>query len=238
MKRIMFLTAALLTSLFCFSLANAQTSVLEKTSLGAAYVPIGFDNINKSQVTVEGVFTDTCYRVGPYQVQINGDTITVTQGTYRYKGICADVLVPFSHVVELGILKIGNYTILDGASGRTLGTLPIVKAPHKSPATYPDDYLYAPVSDASLLVDNGQKRIVLSGAFTDDCTRLTEIRTQVFGQVIQVLPITERAASGCHRGFHPFQVTKPISVPDGHYLLHVRSLSGNAVSKMVDVYVF
>jgi hypothetical protein len=236
MKRVMFLVAVL--SMGFISFANAQGTVLEKVALGAAYIPVGFDNINRSQLVVEGVFRDTCFRVGPHQIQVNGGTITITQGTYRYKGFCSDMLVPFSQTIELGILKIGSYTVVDGVSGRVLGTLPIVQAPVKSAATYPDDYLYAPISDASLLVEGGQKRIVLSGTFTDDCTRLTEIRTQIFGKVIQVLPITERSPGACHRKFHPFQISKPVVVPDGHYLLHVRSLSGNAVSKMVDAYDF
>lgn len=236
MKRIIFLIA-LLISVFSFSLAQAQQVSLQKVVLAAVYVPIGFDSINKSQVTVEGIFQNTCYRVASHTVKITDNTITITQGANRYNGICADVLVPFSQVIDLGILKAGDYDIVDGTSGRNLGTLPVVNAPQKSPATYPDDYLYAPVTDASVLVDGG-RRVVLSGAFTDDCTKLTEIRVQLFKNVIQVLPITERAASGCHHGFHPFQVSQPLAVADGHYLLHVRSLSGNAVSKMVDIYAF
>ncbi len=213
----------------------ADNIKIETVALGTVYAPIGFDSINKSQVAVEGVFSDTCYRVGPHKVTVNGDTITITQGAYFYNGICADVLVPFYQVIELGVLNVGNYSIVDGATGRTLGMLPIAVAPPKSKLTYPDNYLYAPVSDASLLVDGG-KRIVISGMFTDDCTHFKEIRVQRFNNVIQVLPITERVGT-CHRKVSPFQVSKPIEIPDGHYLLHVRALSGNAINKMVDVYI-
>src|ERR1700683_2486815 len=120
MKRIMYLIAIFM-SVFPFTHVYGQQVSLEKVTLGTVYVPIGFDNINRSQVMVEGVFKDTCYRIASHTVQINGNTIVITQGANVYQGLCADVLVPFSQVVELGILKIGNYSIVDGATGRELG---------------------------------------------------------------------------------------------------------------------
>jgi hypothetical protein len=218
----------------------AEKTVLDKVNvpLTEAYIPIGFDEINRTQVTVEGVFPDTCYRVSHHRVQIDGKKITVTQEANRYKGVCADMLVPFSQVVDLGILQMGDYSVVDGKTGRVLGTLPISKAPHKSSLTYPDDYLYAPVSDAYILVDSGKKTLVISGGFTDNCTKFTDIKVDVKnGKVIQVLPITERSGT-CTRMYKPYQISKVITVPDGHYLLHVRSLSGNAVNKMVDAFSF
>jgi hypothetical protein len=235
MKNFALLTLVVLLNLFALNVF-AQSTEMAKIALGSAYIPIGFDNINRSQVTVEGVFKDTCYRVGPHRVSRDGNTLTITQSAYVYHGICADVLVPFYQVIELGVMDPGNYNIVDGATGRNLGVLPVVVAPPKSKTTYPDDYLYAPVSDATLLVDSG-KHLVISGAFTDDCTHFKEIRVERFNNVIEVLPITERGTN-CHRKFLPFQITKNIDIPDGHYLLHVRALSGNAVNKMVDAYVF
>src|SRR5262245_14379881 len=93
------------------ALAAADAPQIVDVSLGRSFVPIGFDNNDKVQVTVAGIFPDSCYKVGEYRTQVDDatQTIFIQQSAYRYGGECLPVTVPFTQVVDLGILREGNY---------------------------------------------------------------------------------------------------------------------------------
>ena len=71
-------------------------------SFSKVYVPTGFDDNDRTQVTIEGTFPNTCYKVGPYATKIDPltRTITVQQQAYRYQGVCLQdksKLLPYSY---------------------------------------------------------------------------------------------------------------------------------------------
>jgi hypothetical protein len=207
--------------------------VLQPYGIAAAYVPSGFDDNDNAQVTVEGYFPNTCYKVGPTKAGVRDGQVVIQQWAYKYGGMCLDILVPYHQTVNLGLVKAANYRVVDSLSGRDIGTLPVTQ----SKSTSPDDFLYAPVSDAFVVENAGGFQVAVAGSFSDSCMYFKEIRARTNGNVIEVLPITDRAKlNTCIRGFYPFQKTVTFAKPAfGHYLLHVRSLEGQAINKMVDV---
>lgn len=205
--------------------------------ISTAYIPAGFDSNDRAQIYVEGYFPSTCYRVGPYEKQVNQQTseVTVKQTAYKYGTQCLWMMVPYSQPVQVGLLKANNYNVKDSDSGRALGGLPIKLATSNAA----DDYNYAMISDAYVSVIDGNKRnIVIQGELPNVCWQLKEKRTFEDGKsVITVLPIIEKVSEeNCTEVRVPFVTTVEVpAVQAGRYMLHVRSLSGASVSKLVDL---
>lgn len=205
--------------------------------LSGAYIPGGFDSNDRAQLVVEGYFPNTCYRVGPYEKKLNSTSneISVKQTAYKYKGPCLFMVVPFSQTIQVGILKANTYKVKDADNGSDLGELPVQAAKNSGP----DDHLYASVNEAYVgVVDGNKKAIILQGELPGDCWALKETKVIQDGKnVIAVLPIIEKTReNSCNDYRLPFVKTVDIpAVTAGRYLLHVRSLNGVAVNKLVDL---
>jgi len=212
-----------------------DTPSTQDAALERAFVPVGFDDNDKVQITVEGVFTDSCHKVGPTDVKVNqgARTIEVTQSAYQYGGVCLPMTVPFAQVLDLGILHSGDYKIIDKVAGKELGTLKV----NASTKQEPDDYLYAFVNDAYVISDaeNHTNVLAIAGTYTDRCTKFKEAKIQFTRDSIIVQPIVEREANAnCGSVRHHW--VKRINLPTGllgGYLLHVRSVNGQAINKLV-----
>lgn len=215
--------------LFIASIGWALPPTVEQVPIGIAFLPQGFDDNDNVQVTFEGEFPSSCYKVGPTKLSLNGNVIEVTQTAYKYQGPCLDMIVPFYITVDAGILKAGRYTVADSKSGAKLGELPI--AISKTPGA--DDYLYAPITDA----DIENNFLILKGVIRDRCTVLNKVLVRNVGNVIEALPIAERLTGiKCERGYYPFKTRVELpGVLHGHFLLHVRSLEGRAINKVLDI---
>ena len=211
---------------------NTVTVAIQK-----AFIPEGFDDNDRTQVTVEGFFPNTCYKVGPYATKIDPmtRTITVQQQAYQYNGVCLQMLVPFTQTIDLGLVNAGDYKLTDAAKGSNLGELKIEKAT-KSEA---DEYLYAPMTDAYITTepDTGIHTLVATGAFSDRCTIFENIKVHYTSDVIVVQPIVKHIAeSGCESQKVRFAKTVELKKDlTGVYLLHVRSMNGQAINKVVDI---
>lgn len=210
---------------------------LQKVALDGSYVPMGFDDNDRLQFVVKGKFPNSCYRIGPYDIRVNDvmKKIVITQRAYYYsEGVCILLEIPFTQTIQVGILPKGTYSLVDGKSGATLGKATVTQATNKGP----DDYLYAPVSDANIVpLGSGQNNLVLSGNFTDRCSSFEDVKVIVNDRVIVVQPIIRRDTSmTCPSELTRFQKVVPLdSSIKGVYLLHVRSLDGQAINKMVTV---
>ena len=200
------------------------------------FTPYGFDDNDNAQVVVYGNFPNTCYKVGPVETSINERTHEVSLRTYAYfyDGCwCLDVLVPYSQVVNLGVMDKGQYKILslakDGTT-REMGGLPIAVA--KTPA--PDDYLYAPVREASLekLGSDGSKVLVMRGYYSNTCMAFQEAK--IFYRApntIEVLPILHMNGQSCRDESRPFEIKVTLKpTQTGETLVHIRSLNGQSLN--------
>jgi hypothetical protein len=236
-----------LLTFFSIALLGAQLSFGDQllptapetvtVAFAKVFVPSGFDDNDRTQITIEGVFPNTCYKVGPYatQIDLKTRTITIQQQAYRYQGICLQVVVPFHQVVDLGLIPQGEYKIVDSASGSALSVIRIDIAKKSEP----DEYLYAPITDAFITTDpeNGIHTLGIQGAFTDRCTVFEDIKVNYTADVIVVQPIVKRiGARSCAKDKTRFMRTVQLKESlTGMYLLHVRSMNGQAINKMVDL---
>jgi len=205
--------------------------------LSKAFIPVGFDSNDRVQVTVEGTFPNTCYKVGPYSVQKDesAKAIRIQQTAYKYTGTCLMVQVPFVQTIEMGLLREGGWAIIDAGSEVNLGTLPVEVAKTESP----DEFLYAPVGEANVFKDptTNKTSLGLNGTFTDRCTTLKEVRVQYYPGVVVVLPIAEHNVAGRECGPQMTRFTHTLELKDGLEgvaLLHVRSMNGQAINKVVE----
>jgi hypothetical protein len=155
---------------------------------------------------------------------------------YKYNGLCLQVILPFERVIDLGVLKAGTYKITQSGGKRNLGSIRI----QKSKTEQPDDYLYAPISQAFLQSRALSNRVFLVGNFPVSCMKIKEVKANVQGKVLVVQPIAEIDSSvPCVEGSYTFETSKDLgAVPGGRYLLHVRSMNGKAVNNLVDIAEF
>jgi hypothetical protein len=100
-----------------------------------------------------------------------------------------------------------------------------------------DDYLYAPISQAYYSQSKTGRTIILTGEFSNSCMTLTSVKVDIQPEVIVLQPISDMAnRANCTAGQFPFSKTVDINAAKpGRYLLHVRSLNGNAVNSLIDV---
>ena len=227
--------AVLLIAIFSSTIVNAQDELPRAIPLKIikAYIPAGFDNNDRVQVVVEGILPSTCYKVGPYKVDfdVRKMELKILQSAYKYKGPCMEMPVPFQNILNIGISPLGDFLVRDGRDDSSLGRLPIAMAK----TVRADDYLYAPVSEVT--IDSRWRRVTISGSFSNNCMVLREIRMiRESHNVVTALPISE-ALTGtgveCKNGIFPF--TKTVNLPmlnEARYLLHVRSLDGQATNKL------
>ena len=215
---------------------NAPKTV--EAALTKAYIPMGFDDNDRVQIAVAGTFKNTCYKVGPHALIVDAEnkTITVQQQAYLYGGVCLQMFVPFSEIIDVGIVPSGDYKVLDSKSGATLANLKVDRGNNPGP----DDFLYAPVTDA-YIVNGGENQkhiLALAGSFGDRCSDFQDITVHVKDDVIVVQPIVTRAADvSCAPEKVRFLKTIELdsNIAHGMYMLHVRSLNGQAINKLVDL---
>jgi len=132
------------------------------------------------------------------------------------------------------MLDKGKYTIVDAGSNGILGVLSVEKATNPGPG--PDDFLYAPVSDAFVVTDgvSGDRKMILQGEFTNNCMIFEDIKIKPYGNQIIVLPIVDKKDEpNCAETSTRFE--KHVLLPNVKtpYLLHVRSMNGQGINKIV-----
>lgn len=234
------------------SVGSASADPLPKPELTAwapraIFTPMGFDDNDNAQVVVAGVLPNTCHKVAPSVVTVDSKKrkITIEDRAYVYStSWCAMVTIPYTKTIELGLVKPGKYTVeAVVAPGKTksMGTLPIGSATTASP----DEYLYAPVSDALLAEKNESVvELVLQGEYSSPCMRMKEVRVvHNASNVLEILPIAEmmsaEACSAPNDGraqIIPFEERVVIKdkLPRGPILIHVRSLNGQSLNRVIE----
>lgn len=197
------------------------------------YAPSGFDSNDIVQIVGEGVFKNACYRHAETKVIVNDEsrTVTIEAAAYEYSGLCLQVIVPFERTVDIGILKSGKWDILQGSTEKRLGSVVVTTAISQSA----DDFQYAPVSQAFFQQTEGRNEVLLSGEFTNSCLSIQEVKVNVETEAIVVQPIAQlNDGPDCKMGRFPFLQTVNVGpLAKGKYLLHVRSMNGNAVNTIV-----
>lgn len=200
------------------------------------YAPRGFDSNDNVQFVGEGRFRNTCYRPAPGSLKIDDASKTITVGAvaYEYSGFCLQVILPFQRTIDVGILKAGAWQVVEDDAARTkLGEIQIAPAL----ANTPDDFLYAPIQQAFFQQKGKNSSVILTGQFSSNCLSLESVKVDVQEDVIVVQPIA-RMEPFLKCVVTPVNFEKKVSlgkVKPGRYLLHVRSMNGNAINSLVNV---
>lgn len=215
---------------------------LETVKPDFLFTPTGFDNNDNAQIVVAGNLPNTCHKVGQTDVRVDKKEfkIFLNHQNYVFVGCwCGSVITPYYQEANLGVLPSGRYEIFSYSPQATLesrGYLNVGIAATNAP----DDYHYAPVESVEVLPARPGKpyTLVIKGTFNSSCMTMLEVRTKYAdGNVIEVLPITDmRDGDSCNpsekRAFE--QKVELKHGLEGKYLIHVRSMSGQAVNRVVD----
>ncbi len=231
--------AAIFFLLFSIQALADNSPVEEAVSFDRIYVADGFDDNDNVQIVGEGMFANACYRHSRTKAKVDQKKMTIELApvAYRYQGFCLQVILPFERVVDIGVLKAGTYTITqNNGLKRTLGKLHVAK----SRSSGADDFMYSPISQAFFQSRFMTNRVFLIGDFPMSCMKIKEVKVNVQAHVLVVQPIAEIDPNvPCVSGKYTFeQVAELGNVTPGRYLLHVRTLNGQAVNTLVDVKSF
>ncbi|MFN7685890.1 MAG: hypothetical protein ACK5QT_10835 [Oligoflexia bacterium] len=244
-KKLFSLATALTVASAAAPLAFAQGGVsIIRDIPEAVFAPPGFDSNDHAQVVLSGSFINTCFKVGPTKAEVEHETRTihVTQQAYVLDTPwCLQVMIPYTSVVDVGMLPAGNYSVkirTDQAKEKEFGLMPISRAretPGESPNS-PDEKFYAIVDDFSY--ENGT--VTLKGKLPGDCVKLKEIQILARkANIVEVLPVAEvthPGATSCVQNLVPFERQVPFKSPwKGQTLFHVRSLNGQAINKVIEI---
>jgi hypothetical protein len=223
------IAASLLTlSLAAFAEELPQTV---NTAFKKAYAADGFDTNDNVQIVAEGLFANTCYRYAKAKVQVDhlNKKIILTPLAYKYKGVCRMMVVEYNREIEIGILKEGTYKIVQGKNAQQIGEISV----HASQTADADDYVYASISQAYYKPGF----VTLTGNLSLSCMKLAEVKTDIQPDVFVLQPIVEIDKTvPCTEGNYPIEVNvSTAGLKSGRYLVHVRSMNGNAVNNLIDI---
>lgn len=221
----------ILLSLILFRTSPAAITEVPQP-MDKLYIPEGYDSNDSIQLVAAGEFKNSCYQTGIIQSKVNAskNEITLALTAYLYEGRCLKVEVPFFQTVYLGrINKSGNYKIKDGYDGRLLGNIRVGKPSEEGSGT--DNTSYATITDAFIIGNE----LHLRGLYSNTCLQVKDIEVRYQKDVLVVLPQLEfLSSSSCAKTELPFELKKTLTdaLPE-KFLLHVRSMGGQAVNKIV-----
>ncbi len=78
------------------ALASDPTPQIVSASYKNLYTPKGFDTNDNVQITAEGAFSSSCFKIAPPKISVSETdrTITLDAQAYKYSGICMQVRMP------------------------------------------------------------------------------------------------------------------------------------------------
>jgi len=228
-----------------------KLAVREEIPVSALFAPYqGFDDNDQVQVVVHGTLPNACFSLADSFSELQGDlrTILVQQfAVRRIDGICAEgatlpvhlqMTVPFTREISIGRLKAGKYNLQylsEKTSQRELRPMLIERAPVATIDSMP----YAVISNATVsdvVLSSQETEVVLSGVLNSSCVELNpEVTIERDRDVIVLLPTVKYTDDVvCSQMLVPFRLKVSLGkLQDGDYLLHVRSMNGESVSRVI-----
>jgi len=202
------------------------------------FVPVGFDDNDEVVVVLDGYLPSSCYKLEAATSVVDPVTkkVALQQTARRWPGPCLLSLVPYTSVVSLGMLPMGEFTV-----SANDGTLTDKLSVGEATSAGPDEYLYAPV-DAVFVQETagtaGTVKATLQGRFTNSCMKMESVKVINSGKTIEVLPVMSMDANAqCLDVEVPFleEIVLPRDLTIGRHLVHVRSLNGKSVNAVFSV---
>jgi len=226
MKKIVLLGLCLI-----INVTYGSTPTESKINIENVYVPQGYDSNDNVEIVVEGYLPNLCHKSPKVKVDKISNKINLTLTSLYYTNdnyFCPPAVVPFLITVDLGVLNTGEYLIENNNHQKKLNVA-------KAISENVDNFIYANIE---YLEKNYQEQSVvkLKGYNVSDCFELdrVELSTNKSDTVI-ILPIMKQVREFCPRKMTPFEyeVEVPKMVGRKKVLLHVRTMNGKSVNKLL-----
>lgn len=198
------------------------------------YAPAGFDSNDNAEVVVSGFLPNLCYKAPKAKVEVKGDKINI--GVRALKNIgglsfCADVIVPYVEVVNIGLLDQGKYKLAvnENSPYERKADMKVNEASSNSI----DEAIYANVSE--IVQKEGSRKIILKGFNPSDCFEFDKIELVDNGiDSYSVLPKLKQIRDFCPKKMVAFsyEFSVPENLPAERILLHVRVMDGKSMNAL------
>ena len=225
-----------------FSLIAFYSSMLAaELSVNKLFVADGFDINDLAEVTVQGSFSDSCYRLEQAGVNIDHSSkiISITINySHPQRSFCTQMISPFTQTINIGRLPEGTYTVK--LSHKTLEEKLVINAARSDDV---DDYIYAPVEYTDVQeLSSGELQITMKGRYPlqkRGCMRIVNLVVDSHKKdVVVIQPITELkddAYCQAHPENPDFSSVAIIpNIYKGRKLIHVRVLNGESYNRVVE----
>ncbi len=210
----------------------------------AIFIPSGFDDNDNVEVVIHGTFPDGCHKVESAKANVDKvkRRITITaRSVVDSDEYCVQSLTPYIQPVSLGKLEEGSYQVVAASNPEVMESLAVDRRKTESP----DDYLFAPVENASIDVnrETGKQSLKLQGHFPYyfvGCMVIRDVRVvRDPVDVLVVHPIAELVNTdvcATQPADHAFEYTVGLQEPfHGEGLLHVRTLHGSSLNRFLNI---
>lgn len=235
---------------FNLALAGPKSERLE-LALDKVLAPsVGFDDNDQIEVVITGALPNVCYSLADYFTQVSDDGQRVEIHQYAVKqidGICSNpsllpehlqIPIPFSKVILVGQLNAATYVLeAKGINGIITRDMSVVEAP----VSTVDSASYAEITglhSKDFWKQDEDVFFYLSGYTNSNCTEI-DPNIQIVKQddVLVVLPTSHvLPLSRCLPTTQPFEMRRSIGkLSPGTYLIHVRSMSGRSLNRIIVV---
>lgn len=227
----------LLALLTFFSVAAlAGLPVKKIINVEEVFIPDGFDSNDTTEIVISGYLPNLCHKT-PSVDMVKKDKnifLKVTALSYhKTNPFCPQVAVPFIEKVKLGVLNKGEYKIVINENTRyeEVTSINIVD----SQDSIIDNHIYANVE---YIEDLGDKDniVALKGYNPSYCFELDRVEYKSNGKnTYSILPIMKQNSELCPRKMTPFsyEILIPKELNRKKVLLHVRSMDGSSINKIV-----
>lgn len=247
-----------LLPLVAFNVAHAAipmppvpASSLVEVTVGDVFFPEkGYGSNNLVQLTLDGYLPNRCYQIAKPKYELLKDSKTIIVHQYAYleqSELCQDQarlplqfrgIVPFTHDLSIGHLPAGDYKVVFNPKASRPQSKPLNVYLSKNMTT--DDLAYASVSTVSMpKIVNGEApiKVQLNGVFNSSCSFISDLKVTIEKDVVVVQPILGyKPEAFCVYTLIPFSQEFEIGKhSEGRYLMHVRSMSGEALNHVFSV---
>ena len=229
---------------------NAKAETVE-ISLERVFIPAtGYGSNNNVLLTLDGRLPSSCYQLAHFSIdkKENGHSFIVHQfAEHQTSGICAkgaklplhlSGTVPFTYDVTLGHLPAGHYKVNFDLNSEQPQSRAF-EVYHSENLTA-DDLPYAVISNlviSDFVNGNNPVSVELTGTLLSNCSYLENVKVTYEEDVVVIQPILGYRISGnCY--MQPTLLKKKVDLGlfnEGRFLLHVRTMSGNAINRAFSV---
>ena len=170
----------MLVSLLALMLSTGLYASPSLTNVPATniFAPFGFDSNDNAEVVVTAFLPNLCYKAPQHEVKMAGNSIAIEVKAMNHTSTndyCLEMIVPFTEVVDLGVLDKGNYNVsvnsIEDKALKNNKSLSAVLNIAEASSDAVDDFIYASVKS----IDMDQEDVVLKGYNPSDCLVLDNI---------------------------------------------------------------